>query len=274
MIKSLREARLKDGLPRVVAGLDWVSSLSQALGITHEQTVDFADESQIYTAIDRVGEDVLDALAVNWKVDWYDTNYSVEQKRRIIKTALTARRKMGTVGAVRSQAEAIYPNTTIREWFDYGGEPGYFRIHIDGEHVTLEGLNGLYRAVSDVKRLSAWLEQTEITVHPSSDEVLRAGGVAGIVARLPVPLVPDEYPEAEAVARFGGIMGTEYSCPVPEEADAMQMESALRIGGGMAQVSKMPVPEASSEEPIEAALRFGGSVAQVGRLPVPEITIE
>ncbi len=274
MIKSLREARLKDGLPRVVAGLDWVSALSEAIGGTHEQTIDFTDGSQIYTAIDNVSEAVLDALAVNWKVDWYDTNYSVEQKRRIIKTALTARRKMGTVGAVRSQAEAIYPNTTIKEWFDYGGEPGYFRMIIDGEHVTLEGLNGLYRAVDDVKRLSAWLEQTEIIVHPSSDESLRVGGRMGLVARLPVPLLPDDYPEAEAPLRIGGIMAAEYNCPVPEAPDAMQMESALRIGGSMAQVSKMPVPEASSEEQIKSTLRLGGSVAQVGRLPVPEITIE
>ena len=161
MIKSLREARLKDGLPRVVAGLDWVSSLSQAVGITHEQTVDFADESQIYTAIDSVSEDVLDALAVNWKVDWYDTDYSVEQKRRIIKTALTARRKMGTVGAVRSQAEAIYPNTTIKEWFDYGGKPGYFRIGFDARAVTMSDVDRVVNAVNTVKRLSVWIDGFE-----------------------------------------------------------------------------------------------------------------
>ena len=77
MIKSLREARIVDGVPRIVAGQEWVQALSEALGVLHEKTLDFADASQIYTALDTAPEDVLDALAVNWKIDWYDTDYTV-----------------------------------------------------------------------------------------------------------------------------------------------------------------------------------------------------
>lgn len=109
MIKDLRDARLVDAVPRVVAGQDWVRALSEAVGVLHERTLRYIDDSQIYTSLDTATEPVLDALAINWKVDWYDTGYSVEQKRRIIKTALTVRRLMGTVGAVKMQADAIYP---------------------------------------------------------------------------------------------------------------------------------------------------------------------
>lgn len=103
MIKDLRDARLVDAVPRVVAGQDWVRALSEAVGVLHERTLRYIDDSQIYTSLDTATEPVLDALAINWKVDWYDTGYSVEQKRRIIKTALTVRRLMGTVGAVKLQ---------------------------------------------------------------------------------------------------------------------------------------------------------------------------
>ena len=68
MIKSLREARIVDGVPRIVAGQEWVQALSEALGELHEKTMDFADASQIYTALDTVSETVLDILAVNWKI--------------------------------------------------------------------------------------------------------------------------------------------------------------------------------------------------------------
>ena len=87
--------------------------------------------SQVYTAIDTVAEEVLDALAVNWKIDWYDTGYDIEQKRRIVKTALNIRRTMGTAGAARTQADAIYPGTKLEEWFEYGGTPGKFRLRVN-----------------------------------------------------------------------------------------------------------------------------------------------
>ena len=74
---------------------------------------------------------VLDALAVNWKIDWYDTGYDIEQKRRIVKTALNIRRTMGTAGAARTQADAIYPGTKLEEWFEYGGTHGKFRLRVN-----------------------------------------------------------------------------------------------------------------------------------------------
>lgn len=68
---------------------------------------------------------------MNWKIDWYDTGYDIEQKRRIVKTALNIRRTMGTAGAARTQADAIYPGTKLEEWFEYGGTHGKFRLRVN-----------------------------------------------------------------------------------------------------------------------------------------------
>ena len=136
MIKSLRDAQITDGLPRIVREQPWVKALSMAAAALHKKTMDYIDGSQIYTAIDSVAEPVLDALAVNWKIDWYDTGYDIDRKRRIVKTALTIRRTMGTVGAVRAQADAIYPGSTLEEWFEYGGTHGRFRLRVN--IVTVE----------------------------------------------------------------------------------------------------------------------------------------
>lgn len=130
----------------------------------HERTLRYIDDSQIYTSLDTATEPVLDALAINWKVDWYDTGYSVEQKRRIIKTALTVRRLMGTVGAVKLQADAIYPGTMLEEWFEYGGQPGTFRLYINVTDTTEEHPAIIYspaemeRRLITAKRWSAHLE--------------------------------------------------------------------------------------------------------------------
>lgn len=104
MIKDLRDARLVDAVPRVVAGQDWVRALSEAVGVLHERTLRYIDDSQIYTSLDTATEPVLDALAINWKVDWYDTGYSVEQKLHRTAEADTG---SADIGEEETQCEPI-----------------------------------------------------------------------------------------------------------------------------------------------------------------------
>jgi phage tail P2-like protein len=170
MIKSIQEARVKDGIPRILAAQDWVQTISEVLGIWTVKILDFADNSQIYTAIDDAPEIILDALAVSWKIDWYDTGYNLEQKRQIVKTAMEVRRTMGTTKATRLQADAIYPGTMLEEWFDYEGEPGYFRLLVDITGSNAENPVIVYdpdtmeREMTAAKRWSAHLENLSYMV--------------------------------------------------------------------------------------------------------------
>ena len=170
MIKSLRDARITDALPRVVSTQEWVKALALALSEVHKTTLNFADKSQIYTEIDNASEPVLDALAVNWKIDWYDTTYSLDKKRRIVKTAMDVRRLMGTAQATRTQADAIYPGTMLEEWFEYGGEAGYFRLSIDitgsaeENSVILSDPEEMERQLTAAKRWSTHMESLSYMV--------------------------------------------------------------------------------------------------------------
>ncbi len=167
MIKSLLDAELRDGLPRVLQKQPWVEALSRAVLDLHRQTMGFIDGSQIYTAIDTVSEAVLDALAVSWKIDWYDPEYDLEQKRRIVQTALTIRRTMGTAAAVKAQADAIYPGSTVEEWYEYGGKPGYFRLRVnimtveEQEKFAAMSMAEIERRLAAAKRFSSHLEEVE-----------------------------------------------------------------------------------------------------------------
>jgi phage tail P2-like protein len=167
MVKNLNDARITDGLPRIVSGQDWVIALSDALGTMHEQTMQFADESQIYTAIDSAKEEILDALAVNWKVEWYKEDYEVEKKREIIKNALTVRRLMGTAYAVRTQADIIFPGTKIEEWFEYGGEPGTYRTYVDISESSEENPVQNY-SMEELERQLSWVKRWSIHVDSAS----------------------------------------------------------------------------------------------------------
>lgn len=158
MIK-LREASIPGGVPAIVAAQPWVQALGAAWGKMQGKALDFADGSQIYTAIDTLPEALLDILAGSFKVDWYDASYPVETKRRLIKTALQIRRTIGTVYAVRTAVGAVFPDSDIEEWFEYGGRPSYFQIicTIDKAGAAVD-YDAIKRAVGYYKRMIARLE--------------------------------------------------------------------------------------------------------------------
>ena len=72
---------------------------------------------RIYPAIDRLDEGLLDILAYDFKVDWWDANYSLEEKRRTLKDSWRVHKLLGTKAAVEMAISAIYPQTTVQEWF-------------------------------------------------------------------------------------------------------------------------------------------------------------
>lgn len=89
------------------------------------------DKARVIANIDGLDEAVLDILARDFKVDWWDANYSIEEKRQTLKDSWRVHRILGTKAAVETAIRAIYPNTTVEEWFEYGGEPYHFRLNIN-----------------------------------------------------------------------------------------------------------------------------------------------
>ncbi|MCD8199796.1 MAG: phage tail protein I [Coriobacteriaceae bacterium] len=120
----------------------------------------------IYPAIDELPEDLLDILAYDFKVDWYDYNYSLEVKRRLIKTSFYVHRTLGTKAAVQAAVTAIWPNSRVEEWFEYGGEPYWFRVVLDpSEETTFNVTNDdLVWAINFYKSLRSHWDGT-ITYH-------------------------------------------------------------------------------------------------------------
>lgn len=92
----------------------------------------------IYSRIGELPEDLLDILAYDFKVDWWDGDYTLEEKRQTLKDSWRVHRMLGTKAAVETAISAIYPETQVSEWFEYGGAPFHFRLLIDS---TYEGVD-------------------------------------------------------------------------------------------------------------------------------------
>lgn len=165
---ELHEVGLVEGLPPDVAKEPWVQILDAVFRERRKKELEAAERLKIYTDIDRADEAVLDILAVQFRVDWYDTSYPIETKRRIIKTALEVRRYCGTEWAVQKALSSIYPNVEISEWYDYGGRPGYWRMNVD---ITDDGViyytpEEIEKRLGYARRCTAHLEHIIYIVEP------------------------------------------------------------------------------------------------------------
>lgn len=113
----------------------------------------------IYARVDELDEGILDVLAYDLHVDWYDYNYPIAAKRAVIKDSVKVHKRLGTKFAVETALGNLYPKTYIEEWFEYGGKPFTFRVILDvtNSRVTAEYF-AIIKTVNFYKRLSAHLE--------------------------------------------------------------------------------------------------------------------
>lgn len=156
---SLRSAKLTNALPHILAKEPWAQAMAYAVNNQLNRLMTYADGVMIQASIDKMPDAVLDILAEELRLPYYDNTYKTALKRELVKGALQYWATTGTVGSLTKILENIFGDAEIEEWFQYGGEPGYFRILTTNPNVTGETLAQFTRTAQEVKRLSAWLEE-------------------------------------------------------------------------------------------------------------------
>ena len=136
MIK-LTDARLTDALPKILAEQPWVQALAEASRKMRRRVMAYADRTRLFCDIDEASEEALDALAVELQTPLYKNDYPLTVKRQIVKNSMLYYIRSGTRGAVEELLADIYQGAEVEEWFEYGGEPNYFRVAIDISRTTV-----------------------------------------------------------------------------------------------------------------------------------------
>ena len=124
-------------LPAVLARDKNVYALAEAIAEALVAELGNIDLVRIYARIDELPERLLDILAYDFKVDWWDGDYTLEQKRKTLKDSWRVHRMMGTRAAVELAVQAVFSSATVSEWFEYGGKPYYFRLSVDDTNILV-----------------------------------------------------------------------------------------------------------------------------------------
>lgn len=125
-------------LPVVLQNDTGMAALAAVIAETLSDRMDETESPRIYARIDQLPEELLDILAYDFKVDWWDANYTLEEKRQTLKDSWRVHRMLGTKAAVETAISAVYPGTQVKEWFEYDGEPYHFRLLIDATFESID----------------------------------------------------------------------------------------------------------------------------------------
>ena len=114
--------------------------------------------SKFFLDIGRLNETEIDYLLWEYHVDYVGENTTIENKRKLAKMAVVAHFNKGTLGSVKTICKILFGNAEIKEWFEYGGRPGYFKISTLGELKDEKDYLKVLEVVNEYKNERSWLE--------------------------------------------------------------------------------------------------------------------
>ena len=133
--------------------------------------------SNIYGRIAELDEGVLDVLAQDFNISWYDYNFQLDTKRRVIAAAFSVLRHLGTAGAMKTAICAIWPDSAVEEWFEYGGDPYYFRVLVNANEPGQEPIafDKIDKTVQLYKNERSWLEDGRVILRIFVPIIIKTG---------------------------------------------------------------------------------------------------
>lgn len=170
MSNGITAQNLLRALPEVLRRDENMNALAEAIAEQLVPCVADTDNPRIFPRIDELSETLLDILAWDFKVDWWDYSYSLQEKRNTLRRSWYVHKHMGTPSAVEAALSAIYPNSKVEEWYVYGGEPYHFRLLIPVDAATLDAEKHakVLSLVSFYKNLRSVLDSVEYSGSTSS----------------------------------------------------------------------------------------------------------
>ena len=160
-------------LPEFMRDDEAVKGLSAWLDRLIPELVDKFKTLPTWDSIDTMSEAELDDLAWELNLPWYKADAPIGTKRELIRSANDVHSTTGTKAAVENIIQTYFGDGKVLEWFEYGGQPGYFRVESTNPTVNNERMTEFLHLLSQVKRASSKLESIEINL--SSRMVLAAG---------------------------------------------------------------------------------------------------
>ena len=144
MAKELEAISLKDIIPSSISGDKNIQVVLRAVDPQLQEVSQNIREAFIVSRIHELPENVIDLLAWQWHVDFYEPELPIETKRALVLESIRWHRKKGTKAAIVSALEKLGFVPTIKEWYEteLQSEPHTFSVrgYYKDDHVNVDFL--------------------------------------------------------------------------------------------------------------------------------------
>ena len=185
MSKSLKNESAYLIMPPVLKSSKNFDAAGMAIADQLMKNACLSEDAAVYDNIDKLPEEVLNIIAYDFSISWYDYGYSLEEKRSIIKEAFKIFRSIGTKYAVETALRSIYPDSHVREWYEYEGEPYHFKVEISDSANDREKSNRVLQKVRYCKNARSVMDETVYTAGSNIGTTVYCGAkVVGVTENI------------------------------------------------------------------------------------------
>ncbi len=159
MIKDVQSLSLADILPQNLMADKQVAAVAQTLDAKFQAVTADIVKVLLLPRLDELSEDIIDLLAWQWHVDFYEpVGMDIDTKRRLVRESIGWHRIKGTRAAVEKMIHAVYQSGTVEEWPEYGGMQYFFRVLFEETPIQEEEIKLLMKMIEASKNTRSWLE--------------------------------------------------------------------------------------------------------------------
>jgi P2-related tail formation protein len=178
------DGQISDILPDNLGRDPVIRAMGFAISNQVKRLVRYCERSGVLASIDRLDEEVLDLLAVEFRSKYYGDWLSLGEKRAVIKRTLLWYCRAGTLSTVQELTDFVFQSAFVEEWFQYGAEAFLFRliVNVISQDISLEKYLGFLKAVYGVKNTRSHLEAVIFKYHKDAAvKVVAAGGIGNVI---------------------------------------------------------------------------------------------
>lgn len=188
MSKVLENTTILELLPQNLWNDPDIIAASAAVDKEFAEMLRSVNKCLTFGDIDNASSEVVDFLAAEMDVEFYDQSFPLAKRRQLVKNAYIYKYYKGTLFAVKQALEDIYESADVREWFQYGGQPYNFKIVVDESLGDRVGTIGA--AIQSVKNVRSWLESVIVAF---TAEINQNVGIAVRQCKYQIIKPPEPY---------------------------------------------------------------------------------
>ena len=218
-------------------------------------------EVLIYPAIDMLGSELINTLAIQMHCDFYDDTLPLAVRRNLVKNSIAWHRIKGTPAAVEQMIQTVYQTGVVEEWFDYGGEPFFFKVNLGDSQITTQKIKNLIKMINASKNVRSWLEMLRFS--KSIDIIRYLGCFADVHKKYEIIPGIVQGGDISSSIFIGGHNEIHHSADVRvQHVSGAEAQGNILLGGNLSGYGKVELlPRCVSDSDTFAKLPVGTGVS-------------